>query len=103
MPHKLSTAEIRTNFSLTVRERWKQQELPPDSDIFAKFRPKANALQITNMLKRQLAQRFSQVLTPTESGGNDPDKLLEKDDKDTRHRDQVILRYKKGFGPSAES
>ena len=43
-PHKLSTAEVRTSFSLTVRERWKQEEIPPDSDIFAKFRPKVSAM-----------------------------------------------------------
>ena len=42
--HKLSTAEIRTNFSLTVRDRWKQCDCPADSDIFAKFRPKVDAL-----------------------------------------------------------
>jgi len=106
---KLNVQAIRTAFSLFVRERWKQT-LGPEPDMFARANSKAGRRRGRRLGSQQsfVGEASGAGSSPMNSGakqanipvrGYGDDAAQAGGEKaDTRFRDQVILRFKDGFG-----
>lgn len=104
---KLNVQAIRTAFSLLVRERWKQAP-GPEPGMLTKIQAKAGRRKsrrfasqpplAVDMPGAGAAGAGTRSANLGSKGGGDDTTQAAGEKADTRNRDQVVLRFKDGFG-----